>query len=59
MGKKYMIGKDDGTLAVSVDDVDDSRKIPRKDLEIVDWLTKDWINQRSKPFNPKIRKIYK
>ena len=31
---------------------------PKVNVEIVDWLTKSWVNRKITKFNPKIRKIY-
>ena len=58
MSLRYEIWKDGKTHKVYRDDKGIFKKAKKKNIEIVDWLTKDWANRRSKPFNPEIKKIY-
>ena len=58
MNERSELWKDGKLHTVYRDDKGIFRKAEKKRVEIVDWITKDWVNRRAKPFNPKIQKIY-
>jgi len=47
-GKIHTVYRDEKGLFSSI----------KKKIVIVDWLTKDWVHRRSKPFDPNVRKIF-
>jgi hypothetical protein len=54
---RFVIGKDGRTHIMSSDGKGRFEK-PKGKIERVDWLTKQWVNQKITTFDPNIRKIF-